>query len=445
MTQSSRFLKLAFCLFFACSPVKNVVVEPVEIDDTLLNPGRGFATTHCFNEDIRDRLHPQCSIVQFRWYWDELEPEEGKINFELIDSVLEKAHANGQKLNFRVMCQNGEPRVPDWLRIAGAKGSYYSDGSGWQPDYGDSVFLEKHERLIKALAERYDGHPSIDFFDIGSIGRWGEWHTSETGLSMPVDSIQQKIIDMYLDNFNETPLIALIGDDFAMQYQISRGTGWRADCLGDMGGFSSTWNHMEDFYQQALDEAGVNDAWKKAPVVFETCWTMDYWYKMGWDIDYILSEALRWHVSLLNNGSESIPEAWWPKVQEFEKKMGYRFVLRRLLYPQKVEAGDSLTLEMEWENKGVAPCYLLHPLALEFRPVAGDTSWVVETDVDITQWLPGTVRVQPRVALPADLPPGEYELGIGMLDPYTRRPRIRFAIRGRSEDGWYRLSRIQIR
>jgi len=115
------------------------------------------------------------------------------------------------------------------------------------------------------------------------------------------------------------------------------------------------------------------------------------------------------------------------------------------LYPQKVETGDSLTLEMEWENKGVAPCYLLHPLALEFRPVAGDTSWVVETDVDITQWLPGTVRVQPRVALPADLPPGEYELGIGMLDPYTRRPRIRFAIRGRSEDGWYRLSRIQIR
>ncbi len=44
------------------------------------------------------------------------------------------------------------------------------------------------------------------------------------------------------------------------------GTGWRADCLGDMGGFSSTWNHMEDFYQQALDQAEANDAWKKAPV-----------------------------------------------------------------------------------------------------------------------------------------------------------------------------------
>ena len=54
-----------------------VVAEPVEIDDFLLNPFRGFESKHCFN---------------------------------------------------------------DWI------------GRG------------------------VPGHPAIDFFDIGSIGRWGEWH-----------------------------------------------------------------------------------------------------------------------------------------------------------------------------------------------------------------------------------------------------------------------------
>ncbi|MCD6357557.1 MAG: DUF4832 domain-containing protein, partial [Thermoproteales archaeon] len=410
-----------------------MVVEPVEIDDTLLNPGRGFATTHCFNEDIRDRLHPQCSIVQFRWYWDELEPEEGKINFELIDSVLEKAHANGQKLNFRVMCQNGRMRVPGWLREAGAKGMPYPDGDNWQPYYNDPVFLEKHENLIKALAERYDGHPDIEFIDIGTVGRWGEWHTSGTGMDMPDDEVRRRIIDMYLDNFKQTPLVMLIGGGSGLAYAVSRGAGWRADCLGDMGGFSDTWNHMEDFYQQALDEAQANQAWKHAPVVFETCWTMQYWYDRGWDIDFILSEALRWHVSVLNNGSESVPEKWWPKVREFEKKMGYRFVLKKLVHPSRVKPGGALFYEMEWENKGVAPCYLNHPPAFELRSVKSGQSWVVKTAEDITRWLPGTVTVQGSVNVPPGVPSGEYELGIAMLDPHSGKPRIRLAIEGCSE------------
>jgi len=424
-----------------------VAVEPVEIDDFLLNPFRGFESKHCFNDWISRGVprHPLCGTAQFRWYWDTLEPEDGQIRFGMIDSMIAEAVANEQRINIRVMCQNGEPRVPDWLRTAGAKGDYYSDGTGWQPDYGDPIFLERHEKLIKALAERYDGHPAVDFVDVGSIGRWAEWHTSETGLDMPPDSIQQKIIDMYLDNFKETPLISLIGDDFAMMYQISHGTGWRADCLGDMGGFSPTWNHMDDFYQQALDSTGANEIWERAPVVFETCWTMQFWYERNWDIDHILSEALRWHVTIMNNGNDSIPAAWETKVREFEKKMGYRFVLRNLSHPASVKAGRRLFYQMQWENVGVAPCYLDCPLAFQFRPVEGDTSWVVETEAEITGWLPGTIDLDSNVILPKDMPPGEYELAVGMLDPWSGQPRIRFAIQGRVEDGWYRLSRVAVR
>ncbi|MBN2290126.1 MAG: DUF4832 domain-containing protein [Candidatus Glassbacteria bacterium] len=438
-------ITIIFPLLISCTGGQTVV-EPAGLDETLVNPGRGFATTHIFNQDIQDRLHPQSTLVQFRWYWDRLEPQEGNIDYELIDGVLARARENGQKLNFRVMCQNGRPGVPDWVRKAGAKGMpYEGNPDNWQPFYDDPVFLEKHAALIHALGARYDGHPDVDHVDIGTVGRWGEWHTGGTGMDMPSDKIREKIIDAYLESFKKTPLIMLIGGEHGLEYAISKGTGWRADCLGDMGGFNDDWNHMEDFYQQALDEAGANEAWKRAPVVFETCWTIQYWHDKGWDLDYILSEALRWHVSVLNNGSESIPEEWWPRVVEFEKKMGYRFVLKKLLHQPAVSAGGTLLYEMLWENRGVAPCYLNHPLAFEFRPAGGGTGRVVDTGIDITGWLPGPVPLQAGITVPQDLPPGEYELGIALLDPQSGKPGIRLAVRGRDEDGWYRLSRVRVR
>jgi len=443
---AAAILSLTLLALLSCTGIKKVEVLPKEINDTLLNPGRGFATTHQFNENLGDRRHPKCTVAQFRWYWDELEPEEGKVNFRMIDSVLARAQANGQKLNFRVMCQNGKMRVPRWVRDSGAKGEPYADDKkNWQPHYDHPVFLEKHERLIRALGERYDGHPDIDHIDIGSVGRWGEWHTGGTGMDMPGDEVRRKIIDMYLASFRKTPLIMLIGGGSGLAYAVANGTGWRADCLGDMGGFNDKWNHMKDFYQQALDEAGANEAWTHAPVVFETCWTIQFWFDKGWDIDYILSEALRWHVSVLNNGSEAIPEAWWPKVVEFEKKMGYRFVLKKLVHPAKLRRGGTFFCQMEWENKGVAPCYLRHPLAFEFRNTKKGVSRVVETGADITKWLPGLRNIQESITVPSDLPAGEYDLGLAMRDPTSGQPRIRLAIEGRAEDGWYRLSRVKIR
>ncbi|MFC1614893.1 DUF4832 domain-containing protein [Gemmatimonadota bacterium] len=426
------------------TPLKPLVVEPAEIDSTLINPGRGFATSFNFNEDVENILYPECSIARFSWYWDELEPEEGRINFSYIDSLIERARDNSQTINFRVICQNGRIGVPGWLIDAGAEGQIYPDSTSWQPYYDDPIFLAKHEALIKALADRYDGHPGINYIDIGSLGRWGEWHTSNTGVEMPSEEIQQEYIDMYFDNFMNTPLVMQIAPPSALAYAVSRGSGWRADCLGDLGGISDEWNHMEDLYQQALDAAGADSAWIQAPVVFETCWTMQLWYEQNWDIDYILSEALRWHVSVMNNKSESIPEEWWPKVVEFEKKMGYRFVLRRLEHPVRVGPGNVMSCRMEWENKGVAPCYLDFRLAFEFRDIEKGTGWVVETGSDITGWMPGTTSLFSNIKVPQEIVPGDYDLGLAILNPHTGKPGIRLAIAGSDEDGWYMLSRITI-
>src|SRR4030042_6145178 len=134
------WLGLSGLLVCGCSRTGKVVVELRETQEVLVNPGMGFTTFYSFNGDEINRNHPECSIAYFRWYWDVLEPEEGRVNFGMIDRLLEIAHGKGQKLAFRVMCQNGHEvadksvtekwEVPAWYRNSGARGWNYNEGSG---------------------------------------------------------------------------------------------------------------------------------------------------------------------------------------------------------------------------------------------------------------------------------------------------------------------------
>ena len=104
------------------------VFYPKEDTSSLINPGRGFATTgRTYNESLSGRRHPGSGVIQQRWYWDEIEPEEGKIDFALIDSVIARAQANGQRLNFRIMSQNDDMRVPKWALAQGVKSPFYDN------------------------------------------------------------------------------------------------------------------------------------------------------------------------------------------------------------------------------------------------------------------------------------------------------------------------------
>jgi hypothetical protein len=64
---------------------------------------------------------------------------------------------------------------------------------------------------------------------------------------------------------------------------------------------------------------------------------------------------------------------------------------------------------------------------------------------DIRKWLPGDVIYDGAVFLPADLPPGEYDLEIALVDPATREPKVKLAIAGVAPDGWYPMGRIAVR
>jgi hypothetical protein len=199
---------------------------------------------------------------------------------------------------------------------------------------------------------------------------------------------------------------------------------------------------MFDEYPEHVVECGLKDAWKNGPVALEACWVMQHWKNQGWDANYIIQQSLKWHISSFNNKSSAVPQDWWPQVNEWLKKMGYRFVLRKFTYPPVLRPQGKLAFTSWWENKGVAPCYKEFPLAL--RLTNSNRTEVFVTDADIRNWLPGDVVYNNAVFIPADMPAGEYKLDIGILDPQTHKPKVKLAIAGIEPDGWYSLGKIAV-
>jgi hypothetical protein len=442
---------------------ETVTVRPKEIDDVLVNPGIGFMTFQRFNGDalnegtkwtegypiqyqefkgtLENKGHPLTSIAYFRIYWKFVEPEMDKYRWELIDTALKTARSRGQTLLLRIAPYGTTPDndAPDWYRALLGDENDKLPVKKWRTNPEDPRYVRHFGGMIRELGKRYDSHPDLEGVDLAIVGAWGEGDSSH----LLSQATREALVDCYLDTFKSTPLLMLLTDEKTNGYALTRRpVGWRVDCLGDMGGFSPTWSHMYDMYPEAIIQYGARDAWKTAPVSFEVCWVMQQWKNNGWDVDYIIDQSLKWHISSFNAKSSPVPAEWWPQVTRWLKKMGYRYVLRKFTYPSIIHSPGVFDVASWWENKGVAPCYRRFPLAL--RLTNEKHSEVLTTAADITSWLPGDNLYDDRVAVPANIPPGTYELEIALLDPVSRTPKVKLAIEGRKPDGWYGLGKIRV-
>jgi hypothetical protein len=421
-----------------------VTVRPTEIDDILYNPGMGFADFHGNAPPLDE--HPTPTVAYYRWTWAELEPVEGQFEFDLVDGVIDDAKAKGETLAFRIMTV-WQDSSPQWLLDMGVDSVEATDGVF--PDHNDPIFLEYHERLVRAFGERYAGSPDIDHVDIGSVGCWGEWNTACCEATQPTcdqyfptEANQEAIVDWYFDAFPATPLVMLIGGN--VEYAVSRGSGWRGDCFGDYGVFGPDWNHMDDSYGPAAADPIIGEAWKTAPVQFEVCGVMQDWHDSGFDIDLILEKGLDWHMSVLNAKSSPVPPDWRSRIDEFHKRMGYRMVLREMTHTSEAAPGDSLLLRSDWENLGVAPVYHPWPLAYRLRSDADEVVAEWTSSADLVTWLPGPHQVDDVVQVPGDVAAGTYSLEVAILTEDESRAHVLLAIEGARADRWYALSEVQV-
>jgi hypothetical protein len=454
---------------------QQVVVTPEETGKILANPGMGWETYEKASKQD-DSLPPwiPSSVRYVRWGWGTLEPQPGKIDYALFDQLLKETHDSGQKLAFRLWCcstRAGRPYHPAWLKQVGGRELLFDhegcDGLLPVPDMDDPVVLERHLDFIKRLGRRYDGHPDIDHFDLGSVGWWGEWHFSNSQKGrLPAVENRKKIVDAYLAAFKKTPLLMPIAGAECLTYATERGAGWRADCLGDMRGYGhDCWCHMRVGYPTYIQEAHILDAWKRAPISWEAGWNMRRWVAERWPLRYIFNYALALHGSYFNNKSTTLPagENVRPEVERFLRRLGYRLVLKELRHAAQARPGARLELAMKWQNVGSAPCY--RPYRVAFR-LTGDngSSRVYVGSTIVSHFLPGSIKVftddffkEPKdlpageivsvsdaLVVPADTRPGVYTLSVAVVDAVTATPAVRLAIEGRANDGWYPMSQIRV-
>jgi hypothetical protein len=161
------------------------------------------------------------------------------------------------------------------------------------------------------------------------------------------------------------------------------------------------------------------------------------------DVNYIIDETLKWHISSFNAKSSGVPDEWRPLIDRWLKKMGYRFVLRSFTYPEFAAAGEKVSFKSWWDNKGVAPIYKKYLLAVRLKN--DKRSEVIITDADINSWFPGDNLYDDAVFIPRDMPAGVYQMQIGIVDPQSQEPKVNLAIQGKNPEGWYPMGNIEIR
>ena len=446
--KNTLFSILAICLVTGCSPADNPQDNALQEDEGFLQiPGVGWQTFfRTADEDpSMNGLKFKSGCAYMRWTWGDLEPVEGQYAFAMIDDWLARCRQANQALAFRVMLSwpGHEGTIPQWLLDKGIKYTYSAcpeEGAHYEVDIEEPVVKEYHEKLVRALGERYDGHPDLALVDIGSVGLWGEWHNYCDPALMPSDEARKAIIDLYYEVFPNTPLTALVDDKPNVLYANSKGrSGWRGDCWGNGEGPGVGWNHHKDSYWPMVN--AMPDGWKKGTVALEPCGTFGGYPTPS---DVVVDDAIAWHATFIQNKSHNIPANWMADIERLVKKLGFRLVLRSVSVDESATIGAEIPIAMTWENLGIAPPYRDHRIAFRLAAKDGTYHGVNITETSIMGWLPGKKSVDISYTIPDGIPSGDYDLETGIVFHSSIEHTIPIANKGKTSDGWYRLGIIKV-
>lgn len=443
----------------------------------LNNPHKGWEL-HYYSNSIRNYgpgLQPNDSLGDFpglsnvylRLAWSYIEPEEGKYNWAVVDSVVNKWVGWGKTVSFRLTCKETTfvYATPEWVRQAGAKGKFVDEPGirvkAWAPDYGDPIFLEKLENFHKAFAEKYDGKPFVSYMDIGSVGDWGEGHTAQSGWEdVPVEAVK-KHIDLYKRCYKNTVLV--ISDDFIGQrdtdddadyvifnYCLENGIGFRDDSA------NVAWYRTLGFGSSCIRSPELfNAVYRTIPVVLES----DHYratlrYEMFGDGSGFEKAVKETKATII--GFHHYPREWLNQNYRFAIKManlsGYWYFPKFAMLPDTLRTdSDRNYIRMTWENKGVAPAY--HKYDFSIRLINKETKKeFIQTlkESDNRKWQPNEIIAEHCIInLDKSMEAGKYDILINLRNTteFNKNKNIELPIkRDREiEPGWYKIGEIMVR
>ena len=448
---------IGYFQFFPQQPTSNYVDLTGYCDDitVLNNPHKGWYIHYVDNglnrsfyrDGIKNPIDiadiPGTKYLYLRFDWSDLESKEGEFEFEKIDEIFETYAPFGYKFIFRLCTYEASSEfvaTPDWVFDYGAK--RIKADRDLEPVYDDPIFLKYLDKFVSAFAQRYDGHPLIESMDIGTIGTWGEGHTSfGSWTHYPVETYY-KHIDIHTRHFTKTRLtmnygilVAVYGDtDGARkmaQYAYDKGMGVRDDSLGVP-------YYIERYGYDTLITHDLFDVfYKKAPVDIE----FGHYNQTGkpeyFKDGYPMLEGLkRAHATFA--GFHGYVDEWLKDNANF-----HNYVANRLGYWYFVDGYDfdKDCLKLWMRNGGFAPAYYGYTAKIVLR--GKDKSYTVyEGEAENKNWLPDKQCVQNYSVDLSSVPKGEYDLCFGMFEDDTP---IKIALNQKLfEDNLYTLGEVSL-
>lgn len=426
-----------------------IVVRPADHGRALENPGMGWVLHHYDNslERYGSRLAPSDALADFpglttvylRLAWSYLEPEEGRFRWEIVDTPAQRWIARGKKIALRFSASEGRRGVgtPFWVKDAGARGYFFEGGKGvvpeapdrpWEPDFDDTVFLDKLERFVAAAGARYDGDPNVAFVDVGSMGIWGEGHTFwSTKRPYSADTVRRHV-ELWRRHFPRTLLLAI--DDFS---DHGRGDGWLERALELGLGLRDDSIMVQPPPNGYLSAAMAQRFWRNVPVVLESEHYGHSTKRGAWGDGSLYLEATEaYHASYASIH-------WWPReflaenrdlVSRMNRRLGYRIQLVEARFPGEARAGDPFAFSARWRNGGVAPCLPGGRVAVTLKDAEGGIAAVMVDSAFDARTLPvgppeaaEAIARESSLRLPAFLAPGEYSVFVS-IGSLTGTPAI---------------------
>jgi hypothetical protein len=432
----------------------------------LANPHKGWYH-HYFDNGLHKYLleddgdlqgFPGMDHLYLRLAWSYLEPREGEYRWEVIDRVIETWTARGLGIAFRISCRETGTKpveqqfaTPRWVVAAGAKGGHYYKGrklgpeGPWEPQFNDPVYLAKLDNFLQAFAARYDGKPWLRYVDIGSIGDWGEGHTSSGSGTKYGWPERKRHVDLHCKHFKKTQLV--VTDDFVYgipdeegrermhRYVMANNITYRDDSI------LVDW-YVKTYYENATVRSPryFEEVYPRFPTILElqhyhSAKRTGNWLgspgstlaqkgdgKTGADIFREAVDIL--HATYI--GFHGHADVWMREnpalTRELLNRCGYWYFLHRAVLADDLRPGTAWVLKLVWENRGAAPAY--HPYDLNVRFV-GDKTYDITVPARNQGWMPGRGgQVSPEaytLPLPAAMKSGRYQLKLKLSCPATHR------------------------
>lgn len=482
-------------------PQASVVYDLSPLQDAarvLVNPHKGWYHHYPDNHPGKYLVAQDADLLEFagmdhvyiRLAWSYLEPREGEFDWAVIDRIIDKWTAHGLGIAFRISCKETNiDRVeqqfatPRWVMEAGAKGGYFRRGEvvgvdgPWEPVWDDPIFLARLDKFLAAFAARYDGKPWLRYMDIGSIGDWGEGHTWAGSQKPCTFATRRTHVDLHLKHFKHAQLV--ISDDFVYalknleerqalhQHILAHGISYRDDSIMVDGYFDGS---IDERFPSTSDSFTVRspeffaDAYLRFPTVFE----LEHYGKVkklgNWEglpgskvekfgkgkkgPDFFRGALEFLHASYI--GYHGDAREWLTDNPELTKELlnrcGYWLFPKSIELPRTIVAGETASITLVLENRGVAPPYAPYAVRLKFSG-GGETRIGVVGQAD-RSWLPGApITVHGQMALPSDMKAGRCLVSVGLFDSSSGKQRpVELAVRAdcRDSEGFYRVAEVEV-